>query len=73
MKTNPNDPAHSYGAANVDGFEMHEGLTKREYFASQAMIGYFHLMKGIGTDPAKLASRSVVYADALIEALNEEK
>lgn len=56
-----------------DGF-TYMGLTKREYFASDAMKGY------LSSDPAnensqvkQTAEWAVKMADALIEALNKEK
>jgi hypothetical protein len=60
--TNPDEPIHQ--------------LTKREEFARSAMIGFIasepwtHV--GAGKDHAKAtAGYAVMYADALIEALNE--
>lgn len=57
--TNPDDIAFHPGV----------GLTKREYFASQAMIGFLAAGDSINSS-GKLA---VDAADALIEALNKPK
>ena len=60
-----------------NGYHVEEGLTKREYFAAMAMQGllstngsYFPDTQFMGELAAKA---SVKYADALINALNEEK
>ena len=53
-----------------------EGLTKREYFATQAMQGLLanshHEMVDtqLSLPPSTLADEAVEYADALIDALN---
>jgi hypothetical protein len=46
-----------------------KGITKREYFAAQAMAG---LAATSDQRADEMASRAVEYADALIEALNED-
>jgi hypothetical protein len=62
--TNPNDTVHP----EVVGYSS--GLTKREYFAALAMQGMLSNEACIGDDIAKCA---VLYADALISELNNEK
>ena len=53
---------------------LHEGLTKREYFAAMAMQGWVAggYMTNSVDGRALAAERSVIHADALIEALNKE-
>jgi hypothetical protein len=70
MKTDGNDSAFPLG----QHVGLMPGLTKREYFAAMAMQGM------IATDPkispvedlgSDVANWSVLFADALIEALNK--
>lgn len=58
------------------GSRLHSGLTKREYFAAQVLTGYLaaHVGEGVQLpDPITAAQRSVIYADELITALNDNK
>jgi hypothetical protein len=64
MKTNPNDPS-GYVQAGL------EGLTKREYFAAQALVGLSAQIEY--TNVNDIAETCVQYADALIKVLNKEK
>ena len=76
-------PVHSYVVTHVAGnVEVELGLTKRELFAAMAIQGL--LSNGRFTDAtneqvsdenneAYTGSLAVEIADALIEALNEEK
>lgn len=50
------------------------GLTKREYFAAQAMTVFCATTNGWpdNGDAEVIAKRAVVFADALIEELNKE-
>lgn len=57
-------------AVNDKGVIMNNGLTKREYFAASALQGLLVNHAGSVIYQA-LAVDSVLYADALIEALNE--
>ena len=66
--TNPNDPVYTTNGAA-------KSLTKREYFAAMALQG---LCVDACNRPyedgiiQRMAQSSVVFADALIEALNKE-
>jgi hypothetical protein len=51
--------------------EVDRGLTKREYFAAMAMLGYLACPEVGGTETA-IARRSVAQSDALIAALNDQ-
>lgn len=86
MKTEPNEPIQSVSMTKIsdtdyrpskqgdDRMWMHTstGLTKREYFAAMAM-------QGLLADPNKqyppdvIGITAVSFADALINALNENK
>lgn len=68
--TNGNDLIHSFNhAPDMEG--NFKGLTKREYFAAMAMQGMSTYENGHTVEiDCKLA---VKYADALINALNEQK
>ncbi len=48
-----------------------KGLSKREYFAAMAMQAL--VTRGVHSIKENAADQSVLYADALIEALNKEK
>ena len=61
MKTDNKDRG---AFACVDSSYLQVGLTKREYFASQAMVG---LLAGGGYT----ASTAIIVADRLIKALNK--
>ena len=61
MKTQGNDLVN-YG---------HSPLTKREYFAAKAMQGILSV-KNYGNQYELVADDAVLYADALIEQLNNE-
>ena len=83
--TNPNDPAvgsehciSSGMGGTISPEWKHKGLTKRDYFAAMAMQGLLASGKrlsdgGIEVNdiPGHVSSWSVVFADALIEALNK--
>lgn len=62
--TNPKDPAFPTGG-------IYSGLSKREYFAGLALQGF--ISRGaLAYDTSDIISvQSVVFADALIEALNK--
>jgi hypothetical protein len=70
--TNGNEPINP-NAAGLIGDTFCEGLTKREYFAAQALSG---LLSKEGTASAdrinNFARYAVEYADALINRLNAE-
>lgn len=56
-----------------DNNQLHDGLTKREYFAGLAMQGMLAAMNGFDATPSFnkfLAESAVKQADALIKALN---
>jgi hypothetical protein len=68
--TQPNDFAAPQPHQNSDGsiqFDVHHGLTKREYFASLAMQGLVTKQ----SFPERVANDAVQIADALIKALNQ--
>jgi len=74
--TNGNDPINlgSEVDRNSNPLKEHLGLTKREYFAAMAMQGIVSNHQMIDTvDWIWLAENSVKAADALINALNQEK
>lgn len=58
---------------DTDAFpsDHQQGLTKREYFASQAMIGLLSNPNLGGNDSDIIAKIAVDQADRLFEALNE--
>ena len=62
-----NEPESRYSHAFVS--EWQNGLTKREYFAGQAMVGYASSVPKAEFD--NIAHWSVELADALINALNK--
>ena len=64
MKTNPDAPAFANATQNPNLI----GLTKREYFAGQALQGV--LAKGVSANNAAMAA--VELADELIGRLNKE-
>jgi hypothetical protein len=64
QKTKPHEPAFNYHAGYPE-----EGLTKREYFAAMAMQGLLANGKYI-CNYKLLGEESVMFANALIEALN---
>lgn len=63
--TNPNDPINPI---YNEGYLVKEGLSKREYFAAQAMIGLLANNYSILSD---IPTESVELADKLIEELNK--
>jgi hypothetical protein len=75
--TEPNEAATGYGFATNHIRYYEKGLTKREYFAAMAMQGLSAFNGTIdgkfNITPNDIASKSVIYADALIEALNKDK
>lgn len=78
--TKPNDPAtgYAYGQAG-DGEEMGccDGLTKREYFAGEALKGVLAGWDHCPLNPHELdasaARVAVFWADRLIAELNKEQ
>ncbi len=62
--TNGNDSIHNSEQGPQDG------LTKLEYFAAMALQGALADSERIGS-PTNYARDAVIYADALIKALNE--
>jgi hypothetical protein len=50
--------------------EVHFGLSKREYFAAIALQGLLGTLSKAGY-PDKTSVEAVMFADALIEALNK--
>ncbi len=66
MMTKPQDQAFPVPTTEHDG--GHFGLTKREHFAALALQG---IASRGATDPKYAAISAVMYADALIAALNE--
>lgn len=52
--------------------EVNHGLTKREYFAAIALQGMYTIDMHTDLLPSEAASLAVEYADALIEALNDD-
>ena len=74
--TNSNDLAfpcneEKQGRHGEDYSDFHGGLTKREYFASKALLGI--LSSGTSLHMATIPLLSVQMADALIEALNKDE
>ena len=75
-------PYYVYGLPDKKGeviVKVHDGLTKREHFASIAMNGLFSNSKALDysqlTDSGDLkviASDAVRFADALLEELSKE-
>jgi DNA-binding transcriptional regulator PaaX len=64
----PNDSAFPLGE------DQARGLTKREYFAAQALVGYLTLFSGHDDDLPReglAACWAVHYADALIAELSK--
>lgn len=81
MTINPNDPAFPYafedpptllpgGGVTSTIINRFPGLTKREWFAGMAMQG---IIVNLSAEcrPASVASDALLYANALIEALNK--
>lgn len=67
-----NDPAFPYKWDFANGnMELNYGLTKREYFAGQIMIGVLSQPQDMSMSNAKMASWAVKVADALIEELSK--
>lgn len=74
QQTDGNDQAFPRPASHSPEFgPVHPklGLTKREYFAAMAMQAL--VTRGVYSIKENAADQSVLYADALIEALNKEK
>lgn len=76
-QTNADDPANpgletiSYGLRDEFNLHVyHPGLTKREYFAAQALMGIVQRGANLVETDVKLA---VKYADHLITQLNKER
>ena len=69
--TNPNHPAfrNPYEAQSNGDFP---GLTKREYFAGQALMGILANQMNTGPAADVQAAEAVEHADALIAALNKD-
>jgi len=73
-KTKSNDPVDAFDIGFDEGPPASTGMTKREYFASEAMKG---LLSG-GDMPARttdegVASMAVDFADTLIKELNKDE
>ena len=71
---NANDLMYPSPHQNDDGsmqFNVHLGLTKREYFAAMAMQCFVESEMVEGLTFREVADRCVLQADALIEALNK--
>ena len=86
-KTNPNDPTNPIVETSTDPYGgsrmecMQGGLTKREYFAAIAMQGLLTRVPerwghetdlGI-TESKRISEESVMIADELIKALNNNQ
>ena len=66
------DPTESAFPCDQDQFQVGtEGLTKREYFAAQAMVAAMAVNVDGDIDPKETGRQAVKCADALIAALNE--
>ena len=83
--TDGNDPAFSRASVfgededrpgNVATYDDGAtGLTKREYFAAMAMQGIIsdaETVRNVASGPVPIQQVAVMYADALIDALNAE-
>jgi len=55
----------------VEGFEKDEGMSLRDYFAGQALIGIVAHNNGLGGIWEKAAEHAYRAADAMIEARDE--
>lgn len=60
---------------HTTGLDIFVGLSKREFFAAMAMQGMISACTGDIDYPGteQVGSRSVNYADALIDSLNESR
>lgn len=67
MKTRPDD---LISAVVSPEHELHEGLSKREYFGAAALTGM--LARGDDSHYSTIAEHAILYADKLIEELNRE-
>lgn len=67
--THKDNPAFATGGESWNQL----GLTTREYFAAMAMQGLLATVQISQYMPERIASDSVMMADALIKALNETK
>lgn len=72
MSARPNDPAYPVTDYTGDYPITEPGLTKREYFAVLLMQAHAASPGGDCMTAADAAMFAVVWADALIAALNEE-
>ncbi len=74
---NPSDSAFPVSSEKIGGEGMTDGgLTKREYIATQALIGVLalHVASSLPVpEPEPAAQMTVDYADALISELNKPK
>lgn len=66
MSTVATDPAYPVDATNKS-----TGLTKREYFAAVCIQSILTNTNAPPSFVADIAKKAVVYADALIQALNQ--
>jgi hypothetical protein len=66
-ETDPDHEAYPTQSSGASG-ELTGGLNKREYFASQALVA---IAATYPHDPKKAATQSVIMADELIKALNQ--
>lgn len=72
MKVDPNENAFPvFGEEGRNTF-CHYGLTKREYFAAQAMQGMIASNEWIADTLERVSKTAIEYADALIAELNKE-
>ena len=74
MKTNKNDSVHPIFDSEGSAMTRFVGITKREYFAAQAMQGILsssrYYYKNVPS--AQVAEEAVEMADELIKALNAQ-
>lgn len=71
-KTNSNDPVSGFREMDTGWADGHGPLTKREYFAAMALIGVCSADDNSLMTAKEIAKYSVLYADNLIETLNED-
>jgi len=71
LKTNPHDPIEPIDVDHYESPPTFQGLTKREYFAAQALKGILAAGNDLGTKKVK-AARAVSYADTLVDELNQD-
>ena len=67
QKTEPNDMAFPAAYGDIDGGNVYQGMTKREYFSIMILQG----MLAGGLRISNAAPNSIVVADELIKELNK--